>query len=65
VQLVNQFDQPSQMLARPVAADRFHRRGQDAVRVAARHADAHTAHVDAESPSESRIVPAGPIRQAV
>jgi hypothetical protein len=53
------------MLAGPVAADRFHRRGQDAVRVAASHTDTHAAHIDAEPPSGSGIVAAGPIRQAV
>src|ERR1700727_462677 len=53
------------MLGGPVAADRFHWRGQDPVRVATGHADAHTAHVDAEPPAGPGIVPAGPIRQAV
>jgi hypothetical protein len=53
------------VLGQPVAADRFHRGGQDAVRVAGRHADPHTADIDAEPPTRSGIVAAGPIRQAM
>jgi hypothetical protein len=53
------------MFAGPVAADCLDRSGQDAVRVAGGHTDPHAAHIDAEPPSGSGIVRAGPIRQAV
>ena len=65
LQFVDELGQPSQVAVRSVAADGFHRRGEDAVRIAHRDADANASHVDAQPASPSGIVASGPIRQTV
>ena len=65
LQFVDELGQPSQVAVRSVAADGLHRRGEDAVRIAHRDADANASHVDAQPASPSGIVASGPIRQTV
>ncbi len=53
------------VLCRRSRSHRLHGRGQDPVRIAGGHPDAHGADVDAEPSAASGIVAPGPIRQTV
>ena len=68
LQLVGQLRQPAHVLVGLVPSvplHRLHGCGQDPVRIAGGHPDAHRAHVDTEPSTAAGIVAPGPIRQTV
>jgi len=65
LQLAGQLRQPPHVLAGLVPSvplNGFHGCGQDPVRIAGGHPDAHRAHVDTEPSAAAGIVAPGPIR---
>ena len=68
LQLVGQLRQPAHVLVGLVPSVplyRLHGCGQDPVRIAGGHPDAHRAHVDTEPSTTAGVVAPGPIRQTV
>src|SRR6478672_108093 len=65
LQFADELGEPSQVAIGLVAADGFHRRGEDAIGVADRDTDANTSHIHAHPTTPTGIVASGPIRQPV